>query len=304
MPPTFGFVLPSSSGSDVPEPDALWHIVDEAERSSLDYLWVSDHIKFWRPMYESTTLLAAIAARTSRIKFGTAVFLLALRNPVVAAKSFASISRLSNGRFTLGVGIGGEFALEWEAVGVNRKTRASRTDEMIEALLGLWAGKFSYEGRRIRIPEIDLDPKPRSRPPIWIGGRREGALRRAGRIGDGWMGIFVTPEMFASSIKVMREEAERNERDPRTLVPSLYAWTCIAETTEAGRNLAEAVMPAVYNTPWERLSKYIVYGSADDCARRFREFADAGAEHICVAPIGAPDSEPMRRLIDDVAPRV
>lgn len=303
--PTFGIALASGAGGDVPEPEALWKIIDDVEDSSLDYLWVADHIKFHAPMYEATTLLAAIAARTTRIKFGTAVFLLAMRNPVVAAKTFASISRLSHGRFTLGVGIGGEFPPEWEAVGVNLKTRASRTDEMIEALRGLWEeGKFSYQGRRIRIPEIDLDPKPRERLPIWVGGRREGALRRAGRLADGWMGIFVTPDMFAAGVATMKEEAEKHGRDPSKLVPSLFAWTVMADTSREGRELAESIMPLVYNTPWERLGKYVTYGSAEDCAKRFKEFADAGAEHICVSSVGGTMDERLRRLLEEVAPQV
>lgn len=304
-PPTFGIALASGAGGDVPDPDGMWKIIDDVENSTLDYLWVADHIKFHAPMYEATTLLSAIASRTKRVKFGTAVFLLALRNPVVAAKTFASISRLSLGRFTLGVGIGGEFPLEWEAVGVKLKTRASRTDEMIQALRGLWEeGSFSYEGKRIRIPDIDLDPKPYGRLPIWVGGRREGAIRRAGRLGDGWMGIFVTPEMFSAGVATMRDEAEKQGRDPSKLVPSLFAWTVMAETSKEGRSLAESVMPLVYNTPWERLGKYVTYGSAEDCAGRFREFADAGAEHICVSAVGGTMDERMKRLTEEVTPKV
>jgi probable F420-dependent oxidoreductase len=283
----------------------LWSIADFADRSPLEYLWVSDHIVWWHPMYESLTLLAALAARTQRIRIGTAVLLLAMRNPVVVAKTLASIERLSRGRVTVGVGVGGEFPPEWKAVGVDPKIRPSMTDEMIEALRGLWNGPFAYNGKRVRFDEIDLHPKPSAIPPIWIGGRKDAALRRAGRLGDGWMGIFTTAERFPSQLELARSVAEEHGRDPSVIVPSLYVWTCVAETDEEARATAETILPAFYNVPFAKLEKYAVFGTPKHCAERFVEFADAGVEHFAVAPITVGDGlDPLRHLIEDVAPLV
>lgn len=302
MTPTFGLVL-QSAGT---EPEAIWKLAAAVDESVLSHIWVSDHIVWWHPMFESLTLLSAIAARTSRIRIGTAVLQLAMRNPVVVAKSLATIDRLSGGRLTVGVGIGGEFPLEWEAVGVDPKTRPSRTDEMIEALRGLWAeGRFGYRGKRISFPEIDLEPKPAAPPPIWIGGRRDPALRRAGRLGDGYMGLFTTPEKFGEQMAAVRAEAERSGRDPSKLAASLYVWTCVAETTAEARSTAAALLPAFYNVPFERLERYVVAGSPADCAEQYAAFAAAGVEHFAVAPVAPGDpAQWLGTLCDEVIPLV
>lgn len=237
-------------------------------------------------MQESLSLLSAIAARTSRIRIGTAILLLAMRNPVIVAKSLATIERLSGGRLTVGVGIGGEFPPEWSAVGVSRKTRAARTEEMIDALRGLWGpGTFSMSGRHVKITDVDLHPKPSLRPSIWIGGRSEGALRRAARLGDGWMGLFMTPERYAESLAQVRSHAAAFDRDPEGIVPSLYIWTALADTNEEARERASALMSAFYNLPFEKLERYAIAGDAATCIARFKEFADAGVEHFAVAPL-------------------
>lgn len=302
---SFGMVIPSSAGSDVPATESIWEIVEEAERSSLDYLWVSDHIVWWHPMYECLTLASALAGRTSRIRIGSAVLLLAMRNPVIAAKMIATIERLSAGRFTLGVGIGGEFPPEWQAVGVEKKTRASRTDEMIEAMRGLWSqSPFGFEGKRIRFDPIDLQPKPSVPPPVWIGGRSDAAVRRAARLGDGWMGLFLTPERYERQAELLVSEAEAQGRDPSRITRSHYVWTCIADTSDQARSLAAGLVGGFYNVPFERLERYVIAGSPQACADRFAEFARAGVDHFAVAPIAAQGTEFVKRLTTEVVPAV
>ena len=247
-------------------------------------------------MYESLTLLTALAARTKRIRLGTAVLLLALREPVVAAKALASIDRLSGGRLTVGVGIGGEFPPEWEAVGVKVRSRARRTDEMLEALRGLWGtASYGFEGRTIQIPEIDLQPKPLQDPlPIWVGGRSEASVARAAKWGTGWMGIFLTPERYAERIAALATEAERQGRNPGDLEASLYVWTCVAPSDAEARSQAEALLGLFYNVPFEKLERYAVVGSPERCAERLSEYAAAGCRHFAVAPIlPAPSAAPV-----------
>jgi probable F420-dependent oxidoreductase len=288
----------------VPGPGLLWPIVEEAERLGIDTLWVSDHVHWWRPMHDSLSLLAALAARTQRVRIGTAVLLAALRNPVTLAKALATIERLSSGRLIVGCGLGGEFSPEWEAVGVDRRTRARRTDQTIQVLRGLWGpDPFSFESKLISIPEIDLHPKPSSPPPIWIGGRSEAAINRAARHGDGWMGIWLTPGRYAQRLSALREQAEALGRDPESIVPSLYVWTSIAEDDETARAQAESLLGAFYNLPFERLERYAVWGSPQRCAEQLSQFISAGARHIAIAPITAEVSpQPLRRLVEDVIP--
>lgn len=224
-------------------------------------------------MYESLAVLAALAAKTTRVRIGTAVLLLAMRNPVVVAKTLASIDRLSEGRLTVGIGVGGEFRDEWTAVGADHRRRGATTDRMIDELRSLWGS------------DSELYPKPLGTLPIWIGGRSDAALRRAGRAGDGWMGIFLTPERFRSGLETVHSEAERTGRDPAGIASSLYVWTCIEDTTAEARRLAETLLPAFYNVPFEKLDKYAIYGTEEECAERFAEFAAGGVDDFAVAPI-------------------
>jgi probable F420-dependent oxidoreductase len=304
-PPSFGLVVPPSTGVGVPDAESVWKLAELADASSLEYLWVSDHIVWYGPMHDSLTLLSAIAARTRRIRLGPAVLLLAMRHPVLVAKALASLQQLSEGRLTLGVGVGGEYPPEWQAVDVDWKTRASRTDEMIQALRGLWdEGPFTYQGKRLKIEDVDLYPKPTNPIPIWIGGRREPALVRAGKFGDGWMGIFTTPDRFKTQFAQVQGEAERAGRDSSAIVPSLYVWTSIADEHDKAKSVAESLLPLFYNTPWDKLEKYAVLGTPKECAGRFADFADAGVRHFAVAPIDSDGVGMIRRLEEEVAPLI
>ena len=303
--PSFGYVLPPSEGADVPDPEKLWEIASLADDSALEYLWVSDHLMFWHAMYESLSLLSALAARTERVRIGTAVLQLAMRQPVFVAKTLASIERLSRGRLTVGVGVGGEFPPEWEAAEVEVRSRGNRTDEMIQALRGLWGSDpYNQQTKHVHIKGVDLHPKPSAPPPIWIGGRKEPSLRRAAKFGDGWMGIFLTPEMYAERVVQLRAHCEKVDRDPSEVFPSLYVWTCIAETMEKAREVAQ-LLSAFYNTPFEKLERYAVIGDEESCAERFQAFADAGARHFAVAPISAEVSTaPLIGLTEKIIPLV
>ena len=303
--PSFGYVLPPSEGADVPDPEKVWEIARIADDSDLEYLWVSDHLMFWHAMYESLSVLSALAARTERVRLGTAVLQLAMRQPVFVAKTLASIERLSRGRLTVGVGVGGEFPAEWEAAEVAVRSRGKRTDEMIQALRGLWGpGSYEQQTKHVHIKGVDLHPKPSAFPPIWIGGRKEPSVRRAATFGDGWMGIFLTPEMYAERLVQLRAHCEKVGRDPAEVFPSLYVWTCIAETMEKATEVAH-LLSAFYNTPFEKLERFAVIGDPEACVRRFREYADAGARHFAVAPISAEVSAaPLIDLTEKVIPLV
>lgn len=288
--PSFGLVVPQASAGGIADPSVVWDAVDAADApgSPLGHLWVSDHLLWWRPMYEALTLLAAIAGRTSRARIGTAVLQLALRPPLLAAKALASIDRLSGGRLIVGVGVGGEYAPEWEAAGVDRRGRGRRTEDMIRTLRRLWEDD-----------PVDLQPKPVHVPPIWIGGRSKAALRRAGRLGDGWMGLFTTPERYAAQLELAREAAQRAGRDPEALVPSLYVWTCIRDSPAEARAAAESLLPSFYRVPFEQLERYVVMGTPEGCAEAFSAFAAAGVRHFAVAPVvDQVTAEPVHRLAE------
>jgi probable F420-dependent oxidoreductase len=161
-----------------------------AERRGLDSVWVSEHVLFHVPLNEALSVVAAYAAVTERVRLGTAVFLLALRHPTVVAKTATTVDLISRGRLTLGVGVGGEYAKEFEACGIDVHERGRRVDESIVVMRRLWReSKVTHKGRFFAFTDVTMEPRPAQPggPPVWIGGRSEAAQRRAGLLGDGYL---------------------------------------------------------------------------------------------------------------------
>jgi len=157
----------------------------ELEQMGYASLWVSEHILFYGPTLESVPQLGALTAITTKATLGTAIYLLPLRHPTIVAKSFGTLDILSHGRITLGIGVGGEYAKEFEATGVPVKQRGSRSDEAIDVIKRLWGGDHvSHHGRFFQFEDVSMQPKPARAggPPIvgyWLGRPIASAIARA-----------------------------------------------------------------------------------------------------------------------------
>src|SRR3989440_11607596 len=198
-------------------PEEQFALVRRVEELGFDSVWTGDHLSFHTPLYESLTLLASYAPITRRIRLGTAVYLLALRSPAVAAKITATIDVLSGGRLIFGVGVGGENPKEFELCGVPHAERGARVSEGIDVVRTLWRDTpATIKGRFTNFSGVSIDPKPVQQPgpPIWIGGRSDAALARAGRQGDGWVSYVVQPERYAPSLHKIRSAAAPARRQP------------------------------------------------------------------------------------------
>ena len=183
----------------VPTPDALSFGVmtggpdtDVARLESMpfDSLWVGGHVASRNPSPEAMVALAWLAARTERVRVGTAILLLPLYPPAIVAKQIADLDRATGGRVTLGVGVGGEYPDEFAACGVPLGERGPRTDETIPLLRELWSGEpVTHHGRAADFDAVRIHPSPAQGPrlPIAVAGRQPVAMRRAARLGDGWL---------------------------------------------------------------------------------------------------------------------
>ncbi len=266
-----------------------WQDVSRLEELGYDSAWTSEHIFFYFPTFDALTALAAMAARTSRIQLGTAVLLLPLRPAALAAKEIASVDNISGGRLILGVGVGGEYPKEFYAVGVPVKERGARTDEALRVLKLLFTqDNVSFDGRFTQLGGVTLMPKPAQPggPPLWIAGRSQAAIRRAGRLGDGYLPYLFSPERFREGLAKAREYAEKAGRDPTAIAGGIYQFICLADSYEEAKGIAAADLSRRYNQPFEKIvDRYVVMGNAGDCARRLADFAEAGVEHFIVVPI-------------------
>jgi probable F420-dependent oxidoreductase len=266
-----------------------WQDVQRIEELGFDSAWTSEHIFFYFPTFDAMTSLAAMAARTSRIRLGTAVLLLALRPAALAAKEIASVDIISGGRTIIGVGVGGEYPKEFDAVGVPVRERGARTDEALEVLRRLYnEDNVRFDGRFTRLDGVTLAPKPSQAggPPVWVAGRSEVAMRRAGRFGDAYFPYLFSPDRFRDGLAKARQHAEKAGRDPSKITGAIYQFVALADTYEEGKKAAIEDLSRRYNQPFDKIvDRYVVMGSADDCTRRLADFADAGVEHFVLVPI-------------------
>jgi len=263
-----------------------------AENLGFDSIWVGDHLSFSTPIPESLTLLSFLAAATERVTLGTAVYLAALRPPVVIAKIAATLDLLSGGRLTLGVGVGGEFPVEFDAVGVPVSERGSRTDEAIEIARKLWSQDgVSHAGRHFRFGPLSIDPKPLQPggPPVWIGGRRPPALRRAGVRGDGYISHMTAPDTYRRNLETMQDHARAAGRREQGFGTAALLFTVLADHYEAALDRAVSMLETMYRVPFrDAAPRYCLLGRPEDCLEQLARFAASGCRHFILAPLADP----------------
>ena len=187
-------------------------VVDALERLGFDSLWLSERIGGDAP--DPLVGMAFAAGRTTRLKFGMSVMVLPGRNPVVLAKELATLDRLSNGRLLPAFGLGVADPHEQQAFGVERGARAKLFDEALTVLRGAWApGTLTHHGDHFDYDDLRVQPKPlQPQLDVWLGGIAASELRRVGRLADGWLPSFVTPDDVARGREVIETTLAEHDR--------------------------------------------------------------------------------------------
>ncbi|RIL07415.1 MAG: LLM class F420-dependent oxidoreductase [Proteobacteria bacterium] len=260
------------------------------EALGFDSLWVGDHVAFHVPIPDSLTMLAFAAAVTERVALGTAVYLLPLRPPALIAKTTATLDLLSGGRLVLGVGVGGEFPPEFAAVGVPVAERGARADEAIEVVRRLWTeDRVAHEGRHFRFGPVTIAPKPARVPPIWVGGRADAAMRRAGRAGDGYLSHMCAADKYRENLELIAKTARESGRRDVAFTPAAFLFTFLEERYEVAHEKASALLGTIYARDFREASKkYCLLGRPADCLEQMRAFARAGCRHFVLVPLSDP----------------
>ncbi|MGH2862459.1 MAG: LLM class flavin-dependent oxidoreductase [Solirubrobacteraceae bacterium] len=257
-----------------------------AEGAGFDAVWVGDHLHLPSPVYDSTVALAAVAATTTRVKLGFGVMLLGLRQPAWVAKQLTTIDALAPGRLLLGVGVGGEFPAEFEALGLSVKRRGKLLDQVLAELPDWLQGRSTPA----------LAPTISALPPIWVGGRSEAALQRAARVGDGWLATWMSPERLREYGEVLTARSEALGR-PR---PALGLAISVHVDANEGRarEAAEDYTQAMYGMPFEKVARYTPVGSAERVAEQIAAYAAAGVEEFVLTPLTGEPLEQIPRLAE------
>jgi probable F420-dependent oxidoreductase len=288
----FGIVGSGLKPHGMPPPEAFRALARRTEELGYDSVWIADRIASGQqgsPILEGTVTLAAFAGYTQRIVLGASVHLLPLRHPALVAKQLASLDYLSDGRLIVAVGIG-ENPKDYEAVQVPYRERGARADEAIASLRRLWGEQpASFEGRFFQFRDVWIEPGPMQPggPPIWVGGISEAALRRAGCLGDGWLGYLLAAEQYKRSMDVILGHAREAGRDPDALARGLMIPVHTDSDGKRARRDAQESLTKRYGrpVPADLIEGVCAVGTPAECVDKLKAFEDASVRSFVLNPI-------------------
>lgn len=275
---------------------SFFRFVEACEELGWDSIWLSDRVISERMNLEPVTTLAAVAARTRTLKFGTSVIALSIRNPVVLAKELANVDFLSGGRLLPAVGLGAEDEREYEAAGVRKQDRGARTDEAIGLLRRLWQeDAVTHNGRFYHLTNVTIRPKPLFKPhlPLWIGGRTAYAWSRVARLGDGWLASSVTPEEVAQGTQAIKAELRSNGRQIEDDHYGVLLSTYLAVSHQEALNKLPAGTGRL--RPDIPIDSYAALGTPEDIHRRIQQYLACGASKF-VFRLACREEEALEQL--------
>ena len=286
-PVRFGISVGGFSG-EVPGREALIELARKAEAVGLDSVQVGDHIQWHAPILEATALMATFTAVTERVRIASDVIILPLRDPVLIAKTIASLDVLSGGRVIFGIGVGGDHPFDYAAMRIPMTHRGSRANESLEIVKGLWANeRFSYEGRHFSIRDVEISPRPlQPSIPIWVGGTSEMALRRAARYGDGWIAAFSSAGKFARLSADLRALLQEAGRAVEGFTLGIYLFANVDDDAARARAVAARYVDRVYRLDGVQIvERFGAVGPVGACIERVLAYAEAGADYIVLGPV-------------------
>lgn len=254
---------------DVPDPRSFYReLAQTAAAAGFSSLWVGDHLLWRRPRLEATAVLALVAGQTD-LSIGTAILLAPLRSALWTAKTALTLDQLTGGRFVLGLGSGGEYSREFDALGVDRRERGAHLDETLEVCRSAWHGD-----------PAGLAPHPTNGTiPIWLAARQERALRRAAEVADGWLGVFLQPHQFAERLAQARDY-RRSAGIDRPLHAAMVVWTVSGDEDAKARAERDRFLQADYGSAAERVRPYVPAGRPTDIAELLIQYGRSGVDTL------------------------
>ena len=292
-----------------PDMDAVTAYAAAAEELGFTSVWAWDHLFLGArrpfPFLEALTTLTMVAARTSRIRLGTGVLVLPLREPAVLAKTTATIQLASGGRLVLGVAAGW-YEREFDATAVPFRQRGQVFERNLDMLYRLWEQDDvtgDWDGRVLT--HVRMLPLPRPRPQLLIGGYVDRVLRRVATRSDGWMTYFYTAKSIAGALGRIRGYAEEAGRDPDQLNVVAEVPLCIGSSYEEASRLSAQYVGEYFDVPaWsEATAESAVRGTPEQCAGQIAAYLDAGVKELVFCPYNY-EIEQVRRLAAEVLPLV
>jgi probable F420-dependent oxidoreductase len=324
----FGVFLPSYiwEGDGPERARGIRQFARTVEDLGFDSLFITDHLLAAKRFYsvsflEPLSALAVAAGVTERVRLGTSILIMPLRNPVLLAKELATLQFLSEDRMILGAGVGWNDA-EYEAVGVHKTERGKRTDEMLDILVPLLEGEtVTYHGRYYSIDDVSIEPRPSQRPEIWIGGGSQLADPKSPDLprfvesvkartlrSDGWIPRpTCPPDDIARDWAELQVYYREHGRDPRECVVAHENFLHLVMTNDPAKARDEQHRAFLRVMSAERGEKYLesvyLFGTPDDVIASLQARIDAGVEYFMLHTM-TPDPGQLRQWVDRIIPNV
>lgn len=257
-----------------------------AEEAGAHSVWAGDRLVFSNQ--EPLLNLAAAASVTSRVRLGTSVLLGTLRPPALLAKMVATLDEMSGGRVILGLGVGSR-ADDFAAEQLDFAHRGGRAEELVDILRIAWRGEpLKYDGKFYQLDVGPVGPRPvQPHIPVWFGGSAESALKRIGRIGDGYIGgSGGGPAGFRASWGKIRGYAEASGRDPASVTPAALIYACVDDDRARAEELAAAHLRNYYGPRRTDTSSFML-GSPDQCLEIANAYVEAGVQTFIIGSVTA-----------------
>lgn len=293
--------------------DQLWEDAVYAEQMNFDHIWLGDSVCILdRARGDCLTTMAALACKTDRIRIGTVPLVAALRNPVLLAHSLATLDVISRGRLTVAVSVAptAEYnERQFIACDVPFHQKAGRLTESIGLMRRLWSEKsFAFDGRYYRFKEIGVLPKPIQKPgvPIWIAASgNDNALKRAAKLGDGWVTIAHSPEDFAIRRKKIAAYATEFGRPNSVRGSLLFASLNLGSDRASATEEGWTWMEHFFRRPRREITQQAtIFGTVKDCAETLRRYIDGGLTGLIIR-IASPDEKTqIQRIVQELKPIV
>jgi len=279
--------------------DTRLSLIRQVEQSDIDHLFIADHISFHTGLgMDGIVNAATLAAMSPQTTIFIGVYLLALRHPVPVARQLSSISQSAPGRIILGVGVGGEDRHEMEICGVDPARRGRQTNHCMKALDGLMSGEtVSYDCEFFSFEDALIKPAPTPRVPMIVGGRSNAAIQRTALLGDGWLGVWCSPQRYRAVLDEIDELASTRDNPP-VWQHGLQIWAGFGDNDKTARSHLASQMEAMYQMPFERFDKYSPFGTPEAVAEFLASYVEQGCRWLNVKPCAASEEAGLESIAE------